>query len=145
MIESRCGLICSECPDREDYGCEGCISSPVGYWGTPCEIKECCEVKKITHCGQCADFPCEMLKGVSFDADTGDDGERIMVCKLWADTEEDKKLVFYRRIISGLCIGIVSGIIIGVLQDMMTAWLIAGSLLGIVFGIILQVLKGSKR
>ena len=60
-----CGIICRECTYyRAD--CEGCRAvkgAPfwVAFVGVDrCPIYECCVVeKKLDHCGQCDDLPCE--------------------------------------------------------------------------------------
>ena len=54
MIESRCGILCSEC----------------NYRG-------------LDHCGACEDFPCEMLNKFAYDEGQGDNGKRIEQCKKW--------------------------------------------------------------
>ena len=33
MIESRCGLLCSQCPYRAKTGCAGCIHMDKPFWG----------------------------------------------------------------------------------------------------------------
>ena len=49
MIESRCGILCSECKYREEMGCKGCIAINKPFWGDSCPIKNCCEDKKLEH------------------------------------------------------------------------------------------------
>lgn len=83
MVQSRCGLLCSECQYQEQMGCKGCMKIDKPFWGTCCPIKSCCEIKKLAHCGQCADFPCETLKQFAYDKTQGDDGKRIEQCKHW--------------------------------------------------------------
>lgn len=56
MIESRCGLLCSSCEGRS-----------------------------LPHCGMCGDFPCEQLKGFSYDPQRGDGGARIVQCEKWRE------------------------------------------------------------
>lgn len=56
MIESRCGILCSECQYREQMGC-----------------------------GTCPDFPCKMLDRFAHDKEQGDDGKRILQCGQWSD------------------------------------------------------------
>lgn len=143
MYESRCGLLCSQCPNKEDFGCEGCSNMPEGYWGGACEIKICCEIKKFEHCGRCPDFPCKILKDISYDTETGDDGERLMRCKEWVDKAADNRWSFYRKILIGISIGIILGFIIGIIQEMLTAWLIAGLAVGAGIGFMLHI--GRKK
>lgn len=83
MIESRCGIICSECSFREPYHCPGCVNTEKVFHGD-CAVKICCESKKLEHCGNCENMPCETLKQYSFDKEHGDNGKRIEQCKIWA-------------------------------------------------------------
>ena len=84
MIESRCGILCSECEYREEMDCKGCIAISKPFWGDTCPVKDCCEGKKYEHCGICSDFPCDLLKQFSYDKEQGDNGKRIEQCKEWA-------------------------------------------------------------
>lgn len=84
MIESRCGLLCSACEYREQMGCQGCVNIEKPFWGEQCPVKSCCESKNLGHCGQCGDFPCQMLTQFSHDKEQGDDGRRIEQCKCWS-------------------------------------------------------------
>ena len=83
MIESRCGILCSECSYSEQAGCQGCINIDKPFWGDVCPVKSCCEGKKINHCGQCSEFPCDLLNQFAFDENQGDDGKRIEQCRKW--------------------------------------------------------------
>jgi len=83
MIESRCGLLCSECEFREQMNCSGCVQIHKPFWGEACPVKSCCEAKEHEHCGQCEAFPCEQLKQFSYDKEQGDDGKRIEQCRRW--------------------------------------------------------------
>lgn len=85
MIESRCGLRCSECEYREQMGCQGCTAIQKPFWGESCPVKACCEGKSHAHCGQCADFSCALLHGFAYDKDQGDDGRRLEQCRQWRD------------------------------------------------------------
>lgn len=33
MMESRCGILCSECAYREQMGCAGCVQIQKPFWG----------------------------------------------------------------------------------------------------------------
>ena len=79
MIESRCGILCSECRFTE---CQGCVNISNPFWGN-CPVKTCCEEKKIAHCGECSDFPCDLLKSFSYDEKEGDGGKRMRQCEKW--------------------------------------------------------------
>lgn len=83
MIESRCGILCSECGYREQMNCPGCMEIEKPFWGECCPVKSCCEEKKQDHCGECDNFPCELLIQFSYDEEQGDNGKRIEQCKLW--------------------------------------------------------------
>lgn len=82
MIESRCGIICSECTFREQFNCTGCSNITQPAWGQ-CEVKSCCESREKAHCGQCQSFPCQVLENFSYDPVHGDNGFRIGQCKKW--------------------------------------------------------------
>ena len=61
MVESRCGLLCSQCGYRESTGCKGCVRIEKPFWGEKCPVKSCCEERRLDHCGLCGDFPCGQL------------------------------------------------------------------------------------
>ncbi|WP_310604146.1 DUF3795 domain-containing protein [Anaerosporobacter sp.] len=84
MIESRCGIECSKCNSKENFGveCAGCVSIKQPFWGE-CPVKVCCEGKGLENCGFCLEFPCELLNRFSYDKQDGDDGLRIEQCKAW--------------------------------------------------------------
>lgn len=84
MIESRCGLLCSSCEYRVSTGCKGCVEINNPFWGA-CPVKTCCEGRSLPHCGMCGDFPCEQLKGFSYDPQRGDGGARIVQCEKWRE------------------------------------------------------------
>ena len=83
MVESRCGILCSECSYREQMDCKGCTVIEKPFWGDSCPLKQCSETKKHAHCGQCQDFPCDLLNQFAYDKEQGDDGKRIAQCKCW--------------------------------------------------------------
>ena len=85
MVQSRCGILCNECDYMEKMNCKGCINIDKPFWGDSCPVKSCCESKKKEHCGKCEDFPCELLKGMAYDKEQGDNGKRIEQCKKWAE------------------------------------------------------------
>ena len=91
MIESRCGLLCSQCEYKEQMNCKGCLYIDKPFWGDVCPIKSCCEEKEKTHCGECSDFPCEILHKFSYDEAQGDNGKRIEQCGIWLKTAEHDK------------------------------------------------------
>lgn len=83
MVESRCGILCSQCGFKERTGCAGCIEIDRPFWGESCPVKNSCESKHYAHCGECGAFPCEMLKGFAYDPEQGDGGARIEQCRKW--------------------------------------------------------------
>lgn len=83
MIESRCGIICSECEYRESMGCLGCVNIEKPFWSDSCSVKSCCEKKGYLHCGMCGNFPCDELIQYSYDKEQGDNGKRIVQCRCW--------------------------------------------------------------
>ena len=85
MIESRCGIVCSECGYKESTGCKGCVNIDKPFWGETCPVKSCCEGKELLHCGECETFPCELLISFAYDEEQGDNGMRIEQCRLWAE------------------------------------------------------------
>lgn len=83
MHESRCGVCCNTCERKEKVNCKGCLEMQQPFWGGPCGVKSCCEEKKLDHCGECADFPCQML--ATMGADQGFDPEpKLQKCREWA-------------------------------------------------------------
>ena len=84
MVESRCGLLCSEFNCKEQFGfdCKGCAKESSAPWGI-CDVKVCCEEKGLEHCGLCSNFPCELLKSFSYDKEHDDNGKRIIQCTSW--------------------------------------------------------------
>lgn len=83
MFESRCGICCDSCTGREEAHCNGCLNMALPFWGQECEVKSCCEGKKLNHCGECGDFPCEIFKNMG--AEQGyDSAPRLRQCRIWA-------------------------------------------------------------
>jgi hypothetical protein len=80
-IETYCGLTCSTCEYRQDKACGGCIATEGKPFHGKCEVAECAKSKGRRFCGECPDFPCDILKRYSFDATHGDKGARIEHCK----------------------------------------------------------------
>ena len=85
VIDSRCGLHCSDCAYREKNNCGGCIETCGHPFHGECPIAVCCQSKGYTHCGECAELPCELLTQYSCDPECGDKpaGARIDQCKAW--------------------------------------------------------------
>ena len=51
------------------------------FWGDSCPVKASCEEKNLEHCGQCKEFPCDLLHQFAYDKQQGDNGKRIEQCK----------------------------------------------------------------
>ncbi len=88
MIESRCGILCDQCEYRRSVGCAGCVSIEKPFWGDSCPVKSCAEGKPHAHCGQCSEFPCQLLNQFAYDEKQGDGGKRIEQCRLWKGAEQ---------------------------------------------------------
>ena len=85
MIESRCGIRCTECGYKEKDQCKGCLIIDRPFWGECCSVKNCCEGRELEHCGKCDEFPCQLLVKFAYDDHEGDNGKRIEQCKKWAE------------------------------------------------------------
>jgi len=85
-VQSYCGLLCDGCSYKESHGCVGCIALKGNpFWGE-CPVAKCCLGKEYSHCGECSDIPCDILKDFSCSGDEHSDnppGARIEVCKVW--------------------------------------------------------------
>lgn len=81
-IDSYCGLSCGECPFRESTGCGGCIATKGHPFHGECSLAQCAIGKKRGFCGECPDFPCQLLQNFSQDPEHGDNppGQRIERC-----------------------------------------------------------------
>lgn len=87
MIDSRCGLHCTDCGWKQSHGCGGCIETMGHPFHGECPIATCCQNKGYSHCGECNIIPCEKLYEYSYlDPEHGDkpQGARIEVCRQWA-------------------------------------------------------------
>lgn len=83
MFESRCGVCCDFCERKATVNCSGCIHMERPFWGGECKVKSCCEKKGLNHCGECQEFPCEMLANMG--VDQGFDPEpKLEQCRIWA-------------------------------------------------------------
>jgi hypothetical protein len=56
-----CGVDCGACPDYSEQKCPGCRRTE---WPAddPCPPVACCGKRGIAVCGQCEDFPCQMMR-----------------------------------------------------------------------------------
>lgn len=88
MIDSRCGLHCTGCGYKESCGCKGCIETSGHPFHGECPVAVCCQSRGSVHCGECFEFPCELLKRYSCDPEHGDipHGARIEQCRQWRNS-----------------------------------------------------------
>lgn len=83
MFESRCGVCCNSCGRREQVGCRGCLRMERPFWGGTCGVKSCCEGRALNHCGECPEFPCEMLSTMGVEQGF-DPAPKLAQCRRWA-------------------------------------------------------------
>ena len=85
MIESKCGILCVSCDFRNKCGCGGCIETDGHPFYGGCSVADCCKNKSVAFCGECHEFPCDLLMRFSYDPKHGDNpkGARIEQCKKW--------------------------------------------------------------
>lgn len=90
IIDTRCGLSCAECEWREASNCRGCIESNGQPFHGECPVAVCAQNKGLLHCGECDNFPCELLVQYSCDPEHGDKpaGARIEQCRRWLKAKE---------------------------------------------------------
>ncbi len=145
MQRSRCGLDCGSCPNREEFSCSGCTELEEGNWAGNCEIKKCCEEKQLSHCGLCPEFPCDILRNTAFDPDEGDDGERLVTLKHWAEEVPSERDTRVERILIGVLAGAVVGAALGAFSGSFVPVMTACILTGAAIGIILNIFKGDRQ
>jgi len=89
VIDTRCGLNCVNCAFRERTKCGGCIKTNGHPFHGECSVAICCQNRGLLHCGECIDFPCQMLHDFSFDPKHGDNppGARIEQLRKWAKSK----------------------------------------------------------
>lgn len=81
MIESRCGLLCSDCSFRGSDGLQRVRADGKAPLADNCPVKSCCEQKGLRHCGECDDFVCPLLHTFAYDMEQSNHGARIEQCK----------------------------------------------------------------
>lgn len=77
MSSSYCGIDCAACSWREKQNCRTCRQYKGDIWHGSCAVAKCCIGRGLEDCGQCAEYPCGLLKGYAFDRQHGDGGERL--------------------------------------------------------------------
>lgn len=82
-IDTYCGLSCETCEFKEKFNCGGCIATKGNPFHGSCRVAQCAKSKNRRFCGECAEFPCELLQSYSNDEENGDKpkGARIERCK----------------------------------------------------------------
>lgn len=81
IIESYCGLQCNNCDAKKSHRCGGCVASNGILYQEKCEIAECAKSRGKRFCGECEQFPCEIIERISHDPEYGDNGTRIERCR----------------------------------------------------------------
>ena len=140
-VQSRCGKDCSQCEMKIEELCAGCFELEEGNWAGDCEIKTCCEGKELEHCGLCPTFPCDLLRNTAFDEEEGDDGERLVTLKRWAEEKNLQKENSRSYILGGIATGVVAGAIFGALSGSFAAVMFACVLVGAAVGVMIDITK----
>ncbi len=82
-----CGAYCGVCNWKDKTNCPGCQARKGDmFWGE-CAVAKCCLEKSISHCGHCAELPCNVLQEFFDSPEHGDNGERLANLKAWARGE----------------------------------------------------------
>lgn len=143
-VQSRCGKDCSRCEMKIEELCAGCFELEEGNWAGNCEIKSCCEGKELEHCGLCPTFPCDLLRNTAFDEEEGDDGERLVTLKRWAEENDVQKDTSRSCILGGIATGTVAGAVLGALSGSLAAVMFACVLVGTAVGVMIDITKKNK-
>lgn len=147
---AKCGMDCTSCRFAIENDCPGCpyCAPPENreklFEDEECDVGRCAEEKGFEHCGKCSVFPCEALKEVSFDTETGDGGNRLMRLKSMKDREFRKKRRSITAPVTGGCLGLITGVIIGCITGEIPSMTAAGLAAGIGLGFIAGISKGDK-
>lgn len=141
MFQSRCGKNCSQCEMKTEELCAGCFELEEGNWAGNCEIKACCEGKILEHCGLCPTFPCDLLRNTAFDEEEGDDGERLVTLKRWAEKNDAQKEKSRSYLLGGIAAGVVSGAVLGALSGSFAVVMFACVLVGTAVGVMIDITK----
>ncbi len=139
MHNSRCGLDCDTCVNREECGCAGCLELEEGNWAGDCDIKKCCEDKLLEHCGLCPAFPCDLLRNTAFDPEDGDDGERLVTLKRWSEEEPAARRKAISRPLLGFAVGVTAGAALGAFTGGFGAMVFACALVGTAVGLFIDL------
>ncbi|MFW9845835.1 MAG: DUF3795 domain-containing protein [Candidatus Thorarchaeota archaeon] len=104
MKLNPCGHVCDICPSyqgKDGHHCSGCLDSKGKPWWGSCKLFECANKRRVRHCGDCTDFPCD-LQIEHFDP-SNPNGQRNAVMRTgvlayWAKYGEDKTIELVKRI-----------------------------------------------
>lgn len=92
-FDTYCGLSCKDCESMKISKCGGCITADgKPFFEAYCEVAACAHSKNKKFCGECENFPCEILKNYSFDPEHGDNGARIECIKKALEKDSDKAI-----------------------------------------------------
>ncbi|GFZ29816.1 hypothetical protein CSC2_03420 [Clostridium zeae] len=87
-LVGRCGTYCATCDWKEKMNCPGCQSCHgKPFWGE-CAVANCSIEKGHCHCGHCSKLPCDKLQAAFDNEEHGDNGERLINLKNWAEGKE---------------------------------------------------------
>ena len=76
-----CGIYCGDCKNfKQNYNCQGCRFEP--NMVNDCPTRACAISKKLTHCGECEDFPCKLLKDFYEDGNPMHESAQINIQKI---------------------------------------------------------------
>lgn len=148
---AKCGMDCTACRFALENDCPGCpYAAPHEsrerlFEDEECEVGICCEAKGFETCAECPDFPCEALREISFDTETGDGGGRLMTLKALKDSNYRIKRRKLTAPAAGGCLGLITGIIIGSITGEISAYIAAGLISGTGLGFIAGISKGDRK
>ncbi|MBE5960958.1 MAG: DUF3795 domain-containing protein [Lachnospiraceae bacterium] len=54
----RCGFFCGSCPTYISGQCSGCMKE---HNTSDCYTRDCTIKKKLNYCGECSQFPCDVI------------------------------------------------------------------------------------
>jgi len=80
-----CGTYCETCDWKEKMNCKGCKAhAGEVFWGK-CAMASCAIKRKLNHCGECTELPCDKLESAYNDPEHGDNGERLTNLRMWSE------------------------------------------------------------
>ena len=85
-----------------------------------------------------------MLRNTAFDPEDGDDGERLVTLKRWAEEQASPRERRRSCLVIGFCSGVAAGAVLGALSGSFAAVMFACILTGTAIGVMIDIFKGSK-